>query len=301
MTAWLTSLGRLLQRVARASRSRWTIVWAPTIRDCARHVASQLRTGWTMARRVPTPLAYRARRVMTWRPIALDLLRALSVLRARARMAWGLPIVGLLLRVRSASSAVALDLLAGLSALRRGLAMPKPLLALNVLLAGVSTVAFIWTARALLAPYPLPPSTVPRPPASAVSTTSERRPNPRPSASYDVIAARTLFHPDRAESTRKDLAVKGVPPQAPPVLYGVVINDDVRLAYLEDPTTKRLVGYKPGDEVAGGRIERIESDRVVIGRADGPLEVLLRGSSKPRPTESAAAATPLVVRRSRPE
>jgi hypothetical protein len=271
MSAWLTSLGRLLLRVARASRSRWTMVWGQTIRG---HVQHALALG------LPS--------------------RALSVLRARAEMAWRLPMIGLLPRVRSASRAVALDLLAALSALRRGGATPRPLLALNVLLAGVSTMACILMVRALLAPYPLPPSTVPRPPAVA-SLTPERGPSPRPSAVHDVIAARTLFHPDRSEPTRPELAIKSVTPQATPVLYGVVINDNVRLAYLEDPATKRLLGYKPGDELAGGRIERIESDRVVISRADGPLEVFLRGLNKPRPTESASAPTPPVVRRSRTE
>jgi hypothetical protein len=70
----------------------------------------------------------------------------------------------------------------------------------------------------------------------------------------------------------------------------VVLNDEAGLAYLEDPVTKRVFAYKVGDDLAGGRLERIERDRVVIRQADGPVEVFLSGLNKTRPAESAAAA-----------
>jgi hypothetical protein len=41
-------------------------------------------------------------------------------------------------------------------------------------------------------------------------------------------------------------------------------------------------GYKLGDTLAGGRIERIEADRVIIMQADGPIEVLLHRPNEPQ-------------------
>jgi len=60
-------------------------------------------------------------------------------------------------------------------------------------------------------------------------------------------------------------------------------------AYLEDPVLKRTFGYVVGDSVGGGRVDSIAVDRVVIGRGDGLLEVLLHDPSKPKPAPAARA------------
>ena len=163
-------------------------------------------------------------------------------------------------------------------------AMSKRLLALNVVLVGVSTVLFVSVVRALFAPDPLPAIHVHRPVEVAASPTRGRGSSTRPSAGYDLIAARSLFHPNRSELTRSGLVAQDVAPPTKPVLYGVVLSDDAGLAYLEDPATKRVLGYRIGDDVAGGRIERIERDRVVISRAGGQMEVFLSGLQSPRQT-----------------
>ena len=59
-------------------------------------------------------------------------------------------------------------------------------------------------------------------------------------------------------------------------------------AYLEEPPAKRVFGYALGDTIAGGRLDSIRSDRVVIARPDGPVEVLLHDPSKPKPAAPAA-------------
>jgi hypothetical protein len=47
-----------------------------------------------------------------------------------------------------------------------------------------------------------------------------------------------------------------------------------------------MFGYKTGDKLAGGQVERIEPDRVVIMRADGPIEVMLHRPREPLPVVS---------------
>jgi hypothetical protein len=80
----------------------------------------------------------------------------------------------------------------------------------------------------------------------------------------------------------------------------VVIDGATRLAYLEDPITKRVFGYKTGDTVGGGHLEEIEEDRVVIKRPEGPLEVKLRDPSKPKPPVGASRPSPGVPRATPP-
>jgi hypothetical protein len=74
-----------------------------------------------------------------------------------------------------------------------------------------------------------------------------------------------------------------------PLLHGVVMDGPRSRAYLEDPAVKRTFGYAVGDTVGGGRLEVIHVDRVVIGRSDGLLEVLLQDPSKPKAPAPAAA------------
>ena len=69
-----------------------------------------------------------------------------------------------------------------------------------------------------------------------------------------------------------------------------MINGDTRLAYLEDAVTKRVVGYRIGDALAGGQLERIEVDRVIIKGSAGPLELVLRDPNKPKPAVSSPTA-----------
>jgi hypothetical protein len=63
-------------------------------------------------------------------------------------------------------------------------------------------------------------------------------------------------------------------------------------AYLEEPPARRVFGYAVGDTIAGGRLDSIGPDRVVITRPEGPVEVLLHDPSKPRPVAPAAASPP---------
>jgi hypothetical protein len=67
-----------------------------------------------------------------------------------------------------------------------------------------------------------------------------------------------------------------------------MLDGDRSRAYLEEPPAKSVFGYAVGDAVAGGRLDSIRSDRVVIARPEGPVEVLLQDPSKPKPVAPAA-------------
>ncbi|HVG79118.1 MAG TPA: hypothetical protein VNF03_13330 [Patescibacteria group bacterium] len=97
------------------------------------------------------------------------------------------------------------------------------------------------------------------------------------------MAARNLFSPTRTESPPA-ATVAASPVAIKPSLFGVVLRDGAPIAYLEDPNTKRVGGYRVGDSVAGGVVQTISSEGVVINRPDGNMDVRLRDPGKPRPT-----------------
>ena len=161
--------------------------------------------------------------------------------------------------------------------------MSKRLLLLNLVLVSGAVVFSVQLVRTFLAaPALLSPRGAPAPQAAAPAT-EERARVPVPLATYDVVASKNLFNPSRSE-----VGTASVAPVAKPLLYGIVLKDGAPAAFLEDPVTKKVTSYKVGDSLAGGQLERIEADRVVIRRGEGTFEVLLRDPQKPK----AVAAAP---------
>ena len=159
--------------------------------------------------------------------------------------------------------------------------MSKGFLALDGLLvvASIFFVTQIW--HSILAPSPTAGARS-RPPAASAALA--RGPAPpagarAPLASYGVIGAKSLFSPARTEGE----AATGAAPSGPrPFLYGVVLATDLSIAYLEDPGSKRVTGYRVGDAIAGGTLTVIAPDHVVLKRSDGMVDVPLRDPAKPR-------------------
>jgi hypothetical protein len=147
---------------------------------------------------------------------------------------------------------------------------------LNILLGALSCLFAVVLIREVLVVHPLPPPPVlrPTPPPSPLAPTIA----PEGVVAYGVIVAKNLFSPSRSEMMA-DAVVAG----PTPVLHGVVMNGEKSRAYLEDPVTKRITGYAIGDSIGGGRLQAIRSDRVLIGRPQGTVEVLLQDPSKPKP------------------
>ncbi len=162
--------------------------------------------------------------------------------------------------------------------------MFKPLLVLNVLLTAAAVAFSVQLVRTLATPHSLPPAPVLQSGKSVVLP-EDNRASDRPSlAAYDVVARRNLFNPSRSE-----MGDQGTPlaPASKPVLYGVVIDGETRRAYMEDSASKRVSAYRIGDWVAGGQLERIEQDSVVIKLSQGPFKVMLNDPNKPKPVVSA--------------
>src|SRR2546426_2260568 len=171
--------------------------------------------------------------------------------------------------------------------------MPRRLLAVNVVLAGVSLLCVVLIVRELMgsrrAPWRsgAPAATPVAPPPAAES--------PRlPAEAYSAIATRSLFSPTRSEMPGVGMAGGPAINVVKPNLHGVVLRDGAPIAYLEDPLTKRIAGYRIGDPIAGGTVQTISADAVVIARPEGTVDVRLRDPSKPRPPAPPAAGPPPV-------
>jgi hypothetical protein len=165
--------------------------------------------------------------------------------------------------------------------------MPKKLLLINAILIAMAAGSVVFIARQLMAPMPMPSSGRARPPAAEAERPAE---GARPSASaYGVVASKNLFSPTRTEAPVSPVAsaAANVPK---PNLFRVVLREGSPIAYMEDPTTKRVSGYRIGDTVGGGTIQAITADAVSITRPDGKVDVRLRDPGKPRPAAGPATA-----------
>jgi hypothetical protein len=161
--------------------------------------------------------------------------------------------------------------------------MPRRFVALNVVLAALSALLIAYIVQQLVTPTPLP---VGGRRAAATTVVPPAVETPRaPAGSYTVVAARNLFNPSRSESASGTPTVAAAP-LVRPNLFGIVVRDGGSIAYLEDPVTKRVVGYRVGDKLIGGTVQTIKSDSVVIERPEGPLDVRLRDPGKPRATST---------------
>jgi hypothetical protein len=165
------------------------------------------------------------------------------------------------------------------------------LLLANVLVSGLGCLFAAGIVRDVIAHRSLPPVAPPRASQSPLDAAAPPA-APPPIASYQIIATKNMFNPGRSEATGASAAA-AVAAGVRPILHGVVLDGARSRAYLEEPPAPQVVGYAVGDQIAGGRLESIGVDRVVIIRPQGRLEVLLQDPSKPRqsvPTAGGAAA-----------
>jgi Type II secretion system protein C len=167
--------------------------------------------------------------------------------------------------------------------------MPRKLLIINAMLLFIAAGSVTFIVRQLTAPMPMPQASRTRTAATVTGRTQEPR---QQAGAYAAVAARNLFSPTRTESPPTAAAAVAPSPAVKPNLYGVVLRDGAPLAYLEDPSSKRVAGYQVGDSLAGGTVQAISADGVVIARPDGNMDVRLRDPSRARPAAPATAAVP---------
>jgi hypothetical protein len=162
--------------------------------------------------------------------------------------------------------------------------MSRRLLVINVVL-GLLCLAFaVGIVRSLLVKRPLPAASAARTAVAPVPAVIPAQGVPGPET-YAALVAQNLFNPGRSETaTATAVAV------VKPILHGIVIEGSKSRAFLEDPSLKRVTGYSVGDPMAGGKLQTIAHDRVVIARPEGLVEVLLQDPAKPRPAPPAPAA-----------
>src|SRR5262249_45605453 len=167
--------------------------------------------------------------------------------------------------------------------------MPRRLLAINVVLAAVCVFCVALIVKQFASTRPSPPART-RPSATGPAETAPTGDAKQPPQAYNVIAARNLFSPTRSESSGPvGPGTQQQPVIAKPNLHGVVLREGSPIAYLEDPLTKRIAGYRVGDPIAGGQVQPLSPAAVVISRPDGMVDVRLRDPSKPRPAAPAQA------------
>jgi hypothetical protein len=109
-----------------------------------------------------------------------------------------------------------------------------------------------------------------------------------------MIAENNLFHPERKVPV--DKADKQPLEHPEFVLYGTLLTDDIRLAYLQDRKAplntegrgERQTAMKIGDTMSGYSLKEIYTDKVIMARGDDMVSVLVSDSQK-RDSKSGAS------------
>jgi hypothetical protein len=167
--------------------------------------------------------------------------------------------------------------------------MPRRFALLNAALIVVALLSIGYMVNEMRAPAP---TVARRPPPPTTPAATVAPPPAEPASSFSVVASRNLFSPTRTEAPVTATPTTAGPPMPKPNLYGIILRDGAPVAYLEDPASKRVGGYRVGDAVAGGTVKRIGADHVVLNRPEGDVSVRLRDPSKPRPVVPVAGPTP---------
>lgn len=158
--------------------------------------------------------------------------------------------------------------------------------------------------------YALPPV---KKPAIEKTTKDEKTEEKSPSPSdYMVIAEQNLFHPERMIPVPK---VEAPPlPQPEFMLYGTLVTDGLKIAYMEDKKTKgpqdkekRQTALRLGDSMSGFVLKEVEDDQVLMQRGEEKLVISLNetkirevpvaaSAAPPQATQAASAARPQAVK-----
>lgn len=133
--------------------------------------------------------------------------------------------------------------------------------------------------------------------ASAEKQDIKPEPNQSPSiAEYALIAEQNLFHPERKIPPEKKNEQQLPKPEF--VLYGTLVTDNIKTAYLEDlkaPHTtqgrgKRQRTLQLGQNLSGYIVKEIHHDKVLMARGDEIIEVKIGDNKRKKTVETASPA-----------
>jgi hypothetical protein len=111
-----------------------------------------------------------------------------------------------------------------------------------------------------------------------------------PLSDYTVVAEQNIFHPER--KIPPDNKDEKDQPRPEIFLYGTLLTDNMRLAYIEDKKSpqsspgrgNRQTVVKQGDSVSGFLVKSVETDRIVLVKGEEQIIVLLNDIKKARST-----------------
>jgi len=172
----------------------------------------------------------------------------------------------------------------------------KSLNVLNLLLIAAVIVVALYLLLPLLNPrvaYKAPAVAKQAAPAQEDSSASNQSP---PASDYMVVAEQNVFHPERK------IPPEGKDEKALPkpelLLYGTLVSDGMRLAYIEDKKSpqstpgrgNRQAVVKQGDLVSGFLLKSVETDKIVLVRGEEQIVVYLSDAKKTRTQVAPAQA-----------
>ncbi|OQX25159.1 MAG: hypothetical protein BWK80_17090 [Desulfobacteraceae bacterium IS3] len=160
--------------------------------------------------------------------------------------------------------------------MRSGIWFINVVLAAGVIFFGIKTYQ-VWFA-------PEKPITNPKS-AQSSSAQPEKRILPKtvpPQTSYQIVAEKTIFSPDRKETVKNAETVQTAKAPAKFNLSGIMISGGYKFAFITDaakPGTKpRRV--KEGDSLDDLKVSAIQKDRIILIGADSRQEILLYDEAK---------------------
>jgi hypothetical protein len=117
---------------------------------------------------------------------------------------------------------------------------------------------------------------------------------------YAIVSKKNLFNPERIIPVEKKDAEQQSLPKPEFLLYGTLISNNVKLAYLEDLKSlrntpgrgRRQVSLKIGDVLSGFTLKEIHDDYIVMTRGEETITVKITDNAEKKSRTFQAAPQP---------
>lgn len=111
---------------------------------------------------------------------------------------------------------------------------------------------------------------------------------------YAVVTEKNLFHPERKMPSEKKEELNLAKLEI--ILYGTLITDEKRIAYIEDKKNpystpgrdKRQVAVNKGDMIAGYKLAEVNAESIVLVHGEDKIIVTLSSQKERKPGEATA-------------